>query len=89
VTERNTQLSLCSAGKSTVATSREGAEISGGGPPAALASPPTGYVALEMESVMFNKLAGVFLIVIGFFLAPMLIGIPLMIVGFVMLFKKN
>lgn len=33
------------------------------------------------------KLAGIILIVIGFFLAPMLIGIPLMIFGFVKLFK--
>jgi len=34
-----------------------------------------------------SKWTAVLLIVVGFFLAPMLIGIPLMIMGFIRLFK--
>jgi hypothetical protein len=34
-----------------------------------------------------SKLGAVFLIVVGFFFAPMLIGIPLMLIGFVKLAK--
>ena len=36
-----------------------------------------------------SKLGAVVLIIIGFFLAPMLIGIPLMIYGFVLLCSGN
>jgi hypothetical protein len=34
-----------------------------------------------------NKTAGVMLLVVGFFLAPVLVGIPLMIAGVVRLLK--
>jgi len=34
-----------------------------------------------------SKLGAVLLIVVGFFMAPLLIGIPLMILGFVKLFS--
>jgi len=36
-----------------------------------------------------SKLGAVILIVIGFFLAPMLIGIPMMIYGFIQLFSSS
>ena len=33
------------------------------------------------------KVAGVALLIIGFFLTPMLVGIPMMVYGFCLLFK--
>ncbi len=36
-----------------------------------------------------SKLGAVLLIVVGFFMAPLLIGIPLMILGLVKLFSGN
>jgi len=42
------------------------------------------HAAHEKKS---NKFAALVLIVVGFFFAPMLIGIPIMLLGFYKLFK--
>jgi len=46
--------------------------------------PAVRHAAKEQKE---SKLAGVILIVIGFFLAPVLIGVPIMLVGFYKLCK--
>lgn len=43
--------------------------------------------AREAEKHGNHKLAGIVYIIIGFFLAPALIGFPMMVYGFVKLFK--